>query len=258
MKFLISLIAFTLSFSLSAQNYLQTSQNLLRALKNGQDASPFVRIIADANPQELAAQIDTDQKRLAFWINLYNGLIQYKLKQNPGLYEDRGDFFGDNILTVAGSSVSFDNIEHGVLRRGTSKYSYGYFKNPFGGDWHKPYMVDEIDWRIHFALNCGASSCPPVRIYDEATINSQLNESTQQYLQSQVRYNADEKQVHLPKLMDWFSGDFGGEDGALEIVKNRGFITSTKVSVDYNDYDWTLKIGPGVFYQNDWILAQLR
>jgi hypothetical protein len=251
MKILLSACAILLSTYLPAQDYMQTSKNILQTLKNGGNAKPFVQIIAQANPQKLAAQINTDRKRMAFWINLYNGLIQYKLKQNPGLYEDRDDFFSDPILTVAGTSVSFDKLEHGVLRRGTSKYSYGYFKNPFGGDWHEPFMVDEVDWRIHFALNCGASSCPPVRIYEVETVYKQLAQSTRQYLNSQVSYNKTTNSVALPKLMDWFSGDFGGKDGALDIVKRLGYIPTTDVAVDYNPYDWTLKIGPQVFYQNN-------
>ena len=234
-----------------AQDYIKTSQNILQAIKEGRSAQTYVEEIAKADPQQLAAQINTDRKRLAFWINLYNGLIQYKLKQDPTLYQDRDDFFSDDILTVAGEKVSFDNLEHGVLRRGTSKYSLGYFKNPFAGDWHEPYMVDEIDWRIHFALNCGAASCPPVRIYDEQTVNEQLNASTRQYLDQQVRYNKAENEVYVPKLMDWFRGDFGGLDGAAEILVELDYIPNDEVDLEFKEYDWTMKIGPKVFYQQD-------
>lgn len=235
---------------LQAQNYVEVSQKLLQAMKTGGNAEAYVQQIAQADPDELAQQINTDRERLAFWINLYNGLIQYKLSQNPDYYEDRDDFFGDEILTVAGEDVSFDNLEHGVLRRGTSKLSMGYFSNPFGGDWHEPYQVDEIDWRIHFALNCGAASCPPVRIYDDETVYKQLNESTDQYLASVVTYDKEEETVYTTKLMSWFRGDFGGTDGAREIMHKRGLIPSADVDIAFKEYDWTMKIGRSVFYDD--------
>lgn len=250
-KYILSLLLLATSLSSSGQDYITVTQNILTALKNKQDASPYVEQIANADPKELAAQINTDEKRLAFWINLYNGLIQYKLTKNPGLFNDRSKFFSSNNLNVAGVKVSFDNLEHGVLRRGTSKLSYGYFKNPFDGDWHEAYMVDEIDWHIHFALNCGAISCPPVRIYDDETVYAQLNESTYQYLNSQVNYKKATHEVYAPKLMDWFSGDFGGNSGVLEILKKRGYIPNTNVDLEFNNYDWTLAVGPKVFYKND-------
>lgn len=242
-------LALLLSLPLAAQNYIEITQKLLQAKKNGGNAQPYVEAIAQADPQDLAATINTDRERLAFWINLYNGLIQYHLAKNPDYYEDRDDFFSADILTVAGAKVSFDNLEHGVLRRGTSKYSMGYFSNPFGSDWHEPYQVDEIDWRIHFALNCGAASCPPVRIYDAASIDRQLNASTNQYLSSNVRYVEAENTVYVPALFSWFRGDFGGLDGALQILENRAYIPNTDVELEFNEYDWTLKIGPEVFYK---------
>lgn len=238
------------SVQLPAQDYINLSKNLLKAMKNDSDAKPYVQQIARADPERLAEQIDTDRERLTFWINLYNGLIQYKLSNNPDYYEDRDDFFGDEILTVAGDKVSFDNLEHGVLRQGTSKLSMGYFSNPFGGDWHEPYEVDEIDWRIHFALNCGAASCPPVRIYDDETIYKQLNESTDQYLERVVTYDEEEETVYTSKLMSWFRGDFGGTDGAREIMHERGFIPSADVGIEFKEYDWTMKIGRSVFYDD--------
>ncbi|MDZ7848443.1 MAG: DUF547 domain-containing protein [Owenweeksia sp.] len=198
--------------TMAQSDYMGLSQNLLQAMenKNIERAERYVQDIASMDADKLQAQINTQQKKLAFWINLYNGLIQYKLTKDPSLYDDREDFFSDDILTVAGEEVSFDNLEHGVLRRGTSKISKGYFKNPFAGDWHEQYQVDKIDWRIHFALNCGASSCPPVRIYEPGRVYAQLNASSKQYLQSQVRYKKEDEEVYVPKLMSWFSGDFGG------------------------------------------------
>ncbi len=233
-----------LSFSTVGQEHIKLSKDFLNALKNGQNADRYVQQIAELNPVELEKRINTQEKKLAFWINIYNGLIQYKLQKDPGLYEDRGDFFSDKILIVAGEKVSFDNLEHGILRKGTSKYSLGYFKNPFNSNWAERYEVDKIDWRIHFALNCGASSCPPIRIYDDKTIYKQLNASSEQYLKSQVRYDKTKNKVYVPALMNWFRGDFEGVDGVKEILKDNAFIPEkADPEVEYNDYNWDLKLG---------------
>ncbi len=239
-----------ISFGLTAQDFMETSQNLLRAMKakNMDEAAKYVNIIATGDPVKFKEQINTQKEKLAFWINTYNGLIQYKLTQNPKLFEDRGDFFSDDLITVLGKETSFDQLEHGILRRGTSKFSKGYFKNPFRDDWYKQYQVEKIDWRIHFALNCGASSCPPVRIYDDETIYKQLNASSISYLNSQVKYDKSENEVYAPKLMDWFSGDFGGSDQVKKILKTNGYIPTTDVDLEFNEYDWTLNLG--TFYDD--------
>lgn len=248
---LATLLVLSVSHCSLAQDYLGLSQDLLRAIKEGRPAEPYVEQLAQADPKVLEKQVATQEEKLAFWINVYNGLIQYKLQKKPAYYKDRGSFFSADILTIARSQVSFDNIEHGVLRRGTSKYSYGYFKNPFGGDWHKSFMVDKIDWRIHFALNCGARSCPPVRIYQAKTIYKQLNASTRQYLNKQVEYRPTDNVVLAPKLMDWFSGDFGGEEGALAILVDLDYLPNEEVDLEFKPYDWTLHYGPPVFYKNN-------
>lgn len=244
-KIALLLMCSMLSLTLPAQNYIEISQNLLRAMKNKNmnEAKKYVDKIANGDPAQFKQQIKTQQEKLAFWINTYNGLIQYKLTQNPELFDDRGDFFSDDILTILGKETSFDQLEHGILRRGTSKFSKGYFKNPFRDDWYKQYQVEKIDWRIHFALNCGASSCPPVRIYDDETIYKQLNASALAYLDSQVKYDKEENEVYAPKLMDWFSGDFGGSEKVKKILKTNDYIPSTDVDLEFNDYDWTLKLG---------------
>ena len=39
-----------------------------------------------------------------------------------------------------------------------------------------------LDPRIHFALNCGAKSCPPIRVYSTPNLDSQLNRASASFL----------------------------------------------------------------------------
>ncbi len=253
---ILAMLAFT--NALPAQNkdvneYVKMSQNLLTAMRDqGPDAAEkYVRQIAEIDPTAFQESVNTQSEKLAFWVNTYNGLIQYNLTKNPELFEDRGDFYGDDKVKVIQHETSFDQLEHGILRRGTSKFSKGYFKNPFRDSWYKEYQVDKIDCRIHFALNCGALSCPSIRIYDDRTVQRQLSASAKQYLDGQVRYDAAENEVYAPKLMDWFVGDFGGRDKVKKILVTNEYVPlnkADKVYLKFAEYDWKLVLGN--FYED--------
>ncbi len=77
--------------------------------------------------------------------------------------KDRGAFFSKKQIPIAGYTVSMEDIEHGVLRRGATIWSKGYIRiRVFRKDFIQKFVVNTVDFRIHFALNCGAKSCPPV------------------------------------------------------------------------------------------------
>ena len=159
MRFLAPVVC-ALVFSLNAfsQQYVKLSQDLLQAMKDDEldRAAKLVNQVEAIDPQALARELDTQEEILAFWINIYNGLAQYKLSRKPRLFRSHNSFFSEEIFVVARKRMSLDDIEHGILRRGTSKYSRGYFKNLFRDDWFEKYQAKTIDWRIHFAINCGA------------------------------------------------------------------------------------------------------
>ena len=100
--------------------------------------------------------------------------------------------------------------------------------------------VDQRDYRIHFALNCGAKSCPPVGIYSSAQLDAELDYMTTRYLKNNTSYNSEKNTVNTTTLFNWFRGDFGGLDCAKEILKKEGLVPSSDVKLDFNDYDWTL------------------
>ena len=48
-------------------------------------------------------------------------------------------------------------------------------RGPFGPtDPRRPMAMHPVDPRIHFALVCGAKSCPPIRVYDAVNLDAQL------------------------------------------------------------------------------------
>jgi hypothetical protein len=245
----IALVLIFTSLTANAQNYVQLSIDFLSDIEAGKNTDAYLPKFKAIDKEAFLKEVDTDGEKLTFWINYYNGMIQHILKKEPGLYKDRGSFFGKEQVPFAGEMLSFDNMEHGVLRKGVSKLSKGYFENPFGSDWHEPYEVAETDWRIHFALNCGAKDCPPIRVYKSETIYDQLNASAKQYMEAQVQYDASGEEVRVPALMSWFSADFGGSDGVMNILHEYNQVPrGQNPDIDYKDYDWTLALG--TFYKN--------
>jgi hypothetical protein len=231
--------------NISEMNYQQASENMLRDLADGKDVNEYAEKFAAANLEQLAAEINTDDKKKAFWINLYNAYIQKLLIENPSLYDDRNDFFGEDRFIIAGKEISFDKVEHGIIRSSTMKLSGGFLGEIFVGGYEKKLRTDEVDPRIHFAVNCGAKDCPQIHILSPNTVNAELDEMTKNYLGKVAEYDAASNVAKTTSLMSWFRGDWGGKDGVVDFLKKYDIVpsTATDVELEFKDYDWTLNTG---------------
>lgn len=222
-------------------NYIQVSQDLLYAAKTGDSVEPFTAQLAAAKLDELAAQLNDDTKRLAFWLNIYNAYTQFQLKANPDKYKKRSAFYKEKFIHIAGMQLNLDRVEHGILRRSKIKWSLGYLNKWFPPRFEKRLRVHKVDWRIHFALNCGAKSCPPIAFYKPEQIDRQLELSTMNYLKSDVEFKPDENKAAVPVLMSWFRGDFGGKKKIVPILKQYKIIPETAApKITFKKYDWSL------------------
>ena len=224
-------------------NLFQLSKNFYDAVKKGNSATKYIEQLKHISKESLENQLTNNTKKKAFWLNIYNTYVQYLLKENPDLYKDRSRFFKDERFTIAGEKMSLDDVEHGMIRDSRVKLSYGHLKDPFASKFEKKFRVSEVDWRIHFALNCGAKSCPPVSFYKVDTLDEQLEKSAQAYLKREVKFNQKENKVYVPRLMDWFRADFEGKDGIIKILKSYQLIpTSSDPEVEFLDYNWELDL----------------
>ncbi|PZW44166.1 uncharacterized protein DUF547 [Mesonia algae] len=235
----------TIELSLEQQQIkpFEISKNFYDAVKSGGNADKYAKQLAELSPEVLKNTLKTDAQKKAFWLNTYNTYVQYLLKDNPDLYKDRSAFFKEKRFVIVGEEVSLDILEHGLLRNSRIKASLGYVKDPFPSSFEKDFRVEEIDWRIHFALNCGAKSCPPVFYYTVNALDKELEDSSKKYLKKEVEYKKNEEEVHVPALMSWFRGDFGGKDGVIQILKNYQLIPTDKdPDVEFLDYNWELDL----------------
>lgn len=199
------------------------------------------------NPQHLP----TLNARRAFWINLYNALVidaviafDVRASVTEGLLGTLA-FFRRAAYRVDGKRVSLDDIEHGILR--------GNRGHPLLPGRHFPSSDSRLAWvlpldpRIHFALNCGARSCPPIRSYASEKLDAQLDLATRSFVNSTVDLQPGE--VCLSQLFRWYRADFGGREGVRELLddyldedRRRALRKRSGPSLRwrYTSYDWGL------------------
>lgn len=225
---------------------LALAVDLLVAYRSGADPGPHRSALAALDDAALAPVRRDPDAALAFWCNLYNAGTQRLLADHTALYESAFRslrFFSIPAVRVAGHALSIDDIEHGILRA-RSKYGLGYLPRFSPDTFEMRHRLDGPDPRIHFALNCGAASCPPIRAYTAADIDAQLDLATRGYLDAAVEYDTEAGAVRAPRVMAWYRGDFGGKSGIRSFLRRYDAIPPTVApSVDFLPWDWTKAAG---------------
>ena len=243
MKKMLFLFIFSVSLSFFSQekiSYTSVSQKLLRNLIAQKEYENELNLLEKSNLNSLVKELKTDTKKMTFWINIYNAFIQIALSQNPEEYNNKTAFFKKPRIKIAGQILSFDDIEHGILRKSKIKISLGYLRKWFRPKWEQKLRVKNLDWRIHFALNCGAKSCPPVAIYSKENLNRELEYMTKTYLKENTDYNVETNTANTVKLFFWFNADFGGNSGIKKILLDYGATPKKVKKIIIKAYDWTL------------------
>lgn len=169
----------------------------------------------------------TDHQKNAFWINVYNGLTNYIILKEPikkQMKEVEG-IFRKKIVTINGIPFSLDDIEHGILRRNARK------KLPKD---HPilPLMVTQLDYRIHFALNCGATSCPAIAFYTADNIDAELAMAEKAFVDASFLVDDVAKTICCSEIFKWYREDFGGR--FLDDVRYAEY------GIDFMEYNWNV------------------
>ncbi len=211
-------------------------QYLLAARRDGDDAQAWASRLADLDEADLHRALASDAARLAFWIDVYNGAVVRGAVDTSGPALARAGRFRRAAVTVAGRALSLDAIEHGILRRSRWKLGLGYLANPVPGRFERRHRVGLVDPRIHFALNCGAASCPPIAAYRTEHIHEQLDRATRGYLAAEVE--RDGPALLVPSLLLWYAGDFGGARGMRRFLRHHE-VEGWNRPLRFKRYDWT-------------------
>lgn len=219
---------------------VEAATETLVALRRGEDPDPYLSALAAYDESDLRPLRADRDRALAFWVNLYNAGTQLLLERREGLYDSPLRFlrfFRADAVTVAGHGLSLDEIEQGILRGCRSKYGFGYLPR-FPRSFERRYAIDP-DPRVHFALNCGAESCPAIRAYDPDAIDDQLDMATGSYLQGTVEYDPQADRVRLPQLFLWYYGDFGGHGGIRRLLREHGVVPAdASPALRFSSWNW--------------------
>ncbi len=162
-------------------------------------------------------------ERLAFLINAYNILTVHAVIERwpiEGVMQVEG-FFDGIEHTVAGESMTLNTLENERIRAA--------FGEP----------------RIHFAVNCASTSCPPLRDepFSAATLEESLEEQARAFVRSSTSIRG--RRATLSKLFEWFADDFEASGGVREFVASRldeddaATIRNARTRLTYSDYDWS-------------------
>ena len=216
-------------------NLLELSFNFIHAARKGVCLDNAFSDLKKVSNEEIFNQLKNDELKKVFWINLYNGLVLSELYKEVKLnYKVKIACFRDVCL-------SLDEIEHGILRRSKLKLSLGYIENIKPSAFEKSARLQETDYRIHFALNCGANSCPPIMEYKLSEVEDQLYLSTLNYLEESVLELDGGKSVKVPRLCLWYLADFGGFSGIRAMLKSYKLIgPDSNPNIEFLNYDWSI------------------
>lgn len=220
------------------------SHEFLRNVKRDEQIEAYVSSLAELEESQVAVFNEEGKAATAFWINLYNAFVQHHLEADPSLFESKRRFFREKRIVVAGTELSLDDIEHGILRSSKWKYGLGYLSRPFPSGFERTHRLPEVDPRLHFALNCGAESCPPIAAYTASDIDGELDTSTRSFLQQSSTYDRNADEVWVTRLFLYYRGDFGGRRGIYEFLEQYDVIDQgNRPRVRYDQYDWSLHTG---------------
>ncbi len=223
------------------------ARRLLEAYRAGEDPESLLAALANYDDADLAALREDRATALAFWTNLYNASTQRLLAECGDLYDSPlrfFRFFNTDCVTVGGTALSLDDIEQGILRGSRSKYGLGYLPRLLAGSFERRYRLAEPDPRVHFALNCGAASCPAIRAYERDRIDEQLTLATRVYLEGEVEYNAESGVARVPRLFLWYRGDFGGPTGVRRLLREHEVVPAdVEPTLRYRSWDWSRESG---------------
>jgi hypothetical protein len=189
------------------------------------------------------AEITALEDRRSFWINVYNGGV-IDLAISAGVrhsVKEIGRFFVVKHLNIGGVPLSFDDIEHGLLRA-NRRHPAGLLPPLLCRPPLKAWMVHRFDPRIHFALNCGGRSCPPIAVYKETQIDNQLETAATAFLSTEVEIDPQGLTIRANPMLRWYRSDFAELGGLEELIRRYrpGELDERNWRFEWKKYDWSL------------------
>ena len=241
------------------ESYLSPDGNAVdyENLGKSEEFKDYVRSTAELREVDLNPL--SREEKIAFFVNIYNALVVHATAAvgAPTNIVKRLQFFSRIKYCIGGQLYSCDDIEHGILRNnavspgsifalvGLSCLASRTFP---AGDPREAFVVEPVDPRIHFALVCGAKSCPPIRLYSASNLEEGLAGAAEAFCESEVQLSDDKQTVTLSKIFKWYGKDFASKKVDLlrriagyqqgEELKQLLDSNPKGLKIKYAEYNW--------------------
>jgi len=151
----------------------------------------FIDQLAAASPEKKPEWFPNEDERKRYYLTAYNAyIVFYAASAYPDKHAlwSRLGLFKNKDIILGGRELTLNELEHKIIRK------------------------EFLDPRIHFALNCGARSCPALKagVIAQNATESELEEAARRFINdpANVRFDESNLTLYLSKIFDWFEGDF--------------------------------------------------
>lgn len=210
----------------------------------------YLAAVAKFSPDNAKQRFASDQDELAYWIYSYNAIVIHLILSNWPL-ESVTDikapvelikglgFFYNQKFTLGGKNYSLYELEKQKMIKANA------------------------DPRLHFVLNCGSKSCPPMRpnLPVGAELLPFLEQATHDFINdiNNVNYDPKNGNIQLSTIFKWYIDDFSqyaldhlyhhkspiSKEQALlvfiDFYRDEKLLPAAqKMSVDFVSYQWAI------------------
>ena len=166
----------------------------------------------------------SQEETMAYYINMYNAytiqfiITKYPVNSPKNVKYSGKDIWELKLVKMGNKSISLNTVEN-ILK------GYG-------------------DGRIHFAINCGAVSCPRLmnKAWNDKTLNADLTRMTKIFINDLSANIIKEKKIKISKIFEWYSLDFKtSKTTIIDFINTYSKVQiSHKAKIEYLPYNWNL------------------
>lgn len=209
-------------FNALLKTYVKGGQVKYSALKDSEE--DYAKLKAYVEAVGTAEVKGSKDAQLAFYLNAYNALVISSVLDNWPVKDvlKVDGFFKKIEHKVAGQTMTLDHLEHTIIR---------------------PTFKDA---RVHFALNCAAQSCPPLKAkaFTHKNVQKVLEANTKAFLPKATKVEGNT--VTTSKLLEWFADDFKHDEGSVQaylaryVPEHAELLKGEDIKITFAEYNWAL------------------